>query len=202
MTRAEITRSKILTAAEAEFSEKGYFGARVDEIAHASGVNKRMIYEHFGSKEGLYKETLLSIYKKLSECESEFFIDDLEPTLAIKNIVYAYFRFFEKTPSFVRMLMWENLNNARSLSHSDVRALKIPTINYMTEQIRRGKEQGIFKEDVDEYQIILSLLNFGFSYFLNMHTLSAVMNRDMANPSEILSRAEFVSSLILEYLLK
>ena len=33
-------------------------GARVDRIAERAGVNKRMIYHHFGSKEGVYQAIL------------------------------------------------------------------------------------------------------------------------------------------------
>jgi len=201
-SKSEITKSKILAAAEIEFSEKGFFGARIDEIAERAGVNKRMIYEHFESKDGLYNTVLLSVYEKLGECERGFFVENLEPTLAIKNVVYVYFRFLEATPSFVRMLMWENLNNAESLQAEDVRRLKEPTINYIRKQILRGQEQGIFREDIDEYQIIITLMNFGFSYFANIHTMSAILNKDMTDASEILKRADFVSNLILEYLIK
>ena len=55
--KSEITKAKILASSEFEFSEKGFFGARIDEIAERAGVNKRMIYEHFESKENLYRET-------------------------------------------------------------------------------------------------------------------------------------------------
>ena len=53
--KSELTKNKILAAAECEFSEKGIWGARIDAIAASAGVNKRMIYEHYESKEGLYK---------------------------------------------------------------------------------------------------------------------------------------------------
>ena len=78
LPKSEITKAKILAAAEAEFSEKGYFGARVDEIAVAAGVNKRMIYQHYESKDGLYQAALLSVYGKLAECEARFCIDNLD----------------------------------------------------------------------------------------------------------------------------
>ena len=200
--KSEITKSKILASAESEFSDKGFFGARVDEIAALAGVNKRMIYEHYKSKDGLYKEALLSVYKKLAECERQFFVENLTPPLAIKNIICTYFRFLEETPSFVRMLMWENLNNAKSLPSGDVRRLKEPTINYIIGQIKRGKSMGIFREDVDEFQIVISILNFGFSYFSNIHTLSSIFGKDMTNSESILERAEFVSNLMLKYLMK
>ena len=38
-----------------EFAERGFEGARVDRIAAAAGVNKAMLYYHFGSKERLYQ---------------------------------------------------------------------------------------------------------------------------------------------------
>ena len=51
---ADATRARILDAAVAEFSARGLAGARIDRIAEAAAANKRMIYVHFGSKDGLF----------------------------------------------------------------------------------------------------------------------------------------------------
>ena len=55
---AELTRRKILDAAVDEFADRGYAGARVDRIAASAGVNKRMIYHHFGNKVGVFEAAL------------------------------------------------------------------------------------------------------------------------------------------------
>ena len=52
------SREKILAAAVAAFAAQGPRGARVDEIAAAAGVNKRMLYHHFGDKTGLLRAVL------------------------------------------------------------------------------------------------------------------------------------------------
>src|SRR5258708_32139769 len=52
------TREKILAAALAEFSARGFAGARVDAIARRARVNKRMLYYCFGAKQDLYREIL------------------------------------------------------------------------------------------------------------------------------------------------
>ncbi len=52
------TREKILAAALAEFSARGFAGARVDAIARRARVNKRMLYYCFGAKQELYREIL------------------------------------------------------------------------------------------------------------------------------------------------
>lgn len=53
MPRAERER-QMLAVAEEVFAERGYAGAAMDEIAERVGVSKPMLYEYFGSKDGLF----------------------------------------------------------------------------------------------------------------------------------------------------
>ena len=200
--KSELTKNKILAAAECEFSEKGIWGARIDAIAASAGVNKRMIYEHYESKEGLYKVVLERVYARLAEYESENYLKNLPPDEAIRNVVEVSFRFLESNPSFVRILMWENLNGAKYLDASRAPNIKNPTISYIKEQIRLGKEMGIFSENADEEQMVISLLNFEFSYFSNIHTLSGVLKTNLLDAKEIRKRSNFVSEMLIKYLKK
>ena len=54
----ESSRDAILHAATVAFSKSGYKGTTVDDIAKLAGVNKRMIYHHFGAKRSLYDEVV------------------------------------------------------------------------------------------------------------------------------------------------
>ena len=51
-------REVILAAAEETFGQCGYHGASLDEVAHAAGVSKALIYEHFSSKRELHESLL------------------------------------------------------------------------------------------------------------------------------------------------
>lgn len=198
--KSEITREKLLEVAEEHFAEKGFFGARVDEIADAANINKRMLYAYFGSKEGLYTAALVKTYERLAEYEKQFIIQGRDPVSSIRNIVLTSFRFLSKNPNFVRMLLWENLNSAKAVPGDDLARLKAPSLDYMREQIRRGKEQGIFRPDADEFQTVFSLINLCFSYFSNIHTMSVMLSRDMTSDDEVAARAEYISNLIIKYL--
>src|SRR4030081_544040 len=48
------SRAVLLEAAAEEFAKHGPKGTRIQAIVRAAGVNERMIYHHFGSKDGLY----------------------------------------------------------------------------------------------------------------------------------------------------
>jgi len=48
------TEQKVLEAARSIFQKKGFFGARMDEIASKAGVNKALLHYYFRSKEKLF----------------------------------------------------------------------------------------------------------------------------------------------------
>ncbi len=54
----EGARRRILDAAAEQFSQRGPEGARVDAIAAAASVNKRMLYHYFGDKQALFQAVL------------------------------------------------------------------------------------------------------------------------------------------------
>ena len=46
---------QMLDAGERIFGARGFLAVSMDEVAEASGITKAMLYQYFGSKEGLYE---------------------------------------------------------------------------------------------------------------------------------------------------
>ena len=69
---------QIVDVAIAEFAARGYARASMVEIAHRAGISKPLIYQYFGSKDGLYLACLHSVagslLARLEEAELE--VDD------------------------------------------------------------------------------------------------------------------------------
>ncbi|MGL9724936.1 TetR/AcrR family transcriptional regulator [Sodalis sp. (in: enterobacteria)] len=63
------TKALILAAAMDEFAGVGLGGARIDGIAAKAGVNKRLIYEYFNSKDDLFQAVLEDIYTDVGVVE-------------------------------------------------------------------------------------------------------------------------------------
>ena len=57
-TRSAARREAILAAALAEFSERGFAAARLDDVAKRAGVAKGTIYLYFSDKESLFQELI------------------------------------------------------------------------------------------------------------------------------------------------
>ncbi|MFJ5265045.1 TetR/AcrR family transcriptional regulator [Streptomyces sp. NPDC088387] len=58
------TRAAILQAARETFTQRGYDGAGLREIAQTASVDTRLISRYFGSKEGLFAEVVDLAYEK------------------------------------------------------------------------------------------------------------------------------------------
>ena len=195
--KSQITKEKILEAAEKEFSEKGLGASRVDEIALSAGVNKRMVYAHFQSKDGLYKSVLKTVYARIADFENKLLDVEFDSADSIKKVIFMYFDFLMKNESFVRLLLWENLEYARNLDIDG---------NVLFEGIERllekGKEKGFVRGDVDVKQTAMSCNLFCFSAFSNVHTLSKIMGENLYSDEEMNKRCCHIADVLSHYIVK
>jgi AcrR family transcriptional regulator len=68
MTRpSEVTRERILKAAERLFAESGYDGTSIRAIVAKAKVNQAAINYHFDGKDGLYREVLRVAFRGVTE---------------------------------------------------------------------------------------------------------------------------------------
>lgn len=65
-------KRKILKAAREVFSEKGYDGAGMSEIAKRAGVNKALLFYYFKSKDNLLKELVRGASRDILEWKDAF----------------------------------------------------------------------------------------------------------------------------------
>ncbi|MFF2408153.1 helix-turn-helix domain-containing protein [Streptomyces sp. NPDC058092] len=72
LTRAqqqERTRAAVLAAAKAEFTERGYAAAKVDEIAERAELTRGAVYSNFPSKRALYLAVLVDMVERSATAE-------------------------------------------------------------------------------------------------------------------------------------
>jgi AcrR family transcriptional regulator len=68
MTRpSEVTRDRIMKAAERLFAERGYDGTSIRAIVAKARVNQAAINYHFEGKDGLYREVLRTAFRSMTE---------------------------------------------------------------------------------------------------------------------------------------
>lgn len=206
MTKQEIkstqTKQAILKAAEEEFSEKGLYGARVDEIAAKAKINKGMIYQYFVNKEELYKTVLENVYDRLSDSEAIVIINCKDCKTQVTELIRTYFYFLRDNPTYVRMVMWENLNYGQYFKEKGLGGVKNPIRLELGRIMEEGKREGVIWEHAGEEDIFQSLIACSFNYFSNCWTLNQILNRDLGQEEEIQRRIKQVTRMVITYISK
>jgi AcrR family transcriptional regulator len=174
------TKRDILTVATSEFAEKGYLGARVDDIATLTRTTKRMIYYYFDSKEGLYRAALQHAYQQIIVPVERYGVDGLEPLEAIRQVGKVTFDLHDGYPYFARLISLENMNRGRFVGgDSGIEVLPRPIIPLLQRLLEEGRAQGSIRRDMDARDVHMFISSLCFFRVNNRFTFKANFSRDL-----------------------
>jgi AcrR family transcriptional regulator len=109
-----LTKARILNTAEKLFSEKGYDGARVDDIAKRAGVNKALIYYYFKSKDeildALFTSAMRDVIALIEQTYADFQLDDEE----LERIFSVLVDLISRKKNIIKVMLMESLKETGS----------------------------------------------------------------------------------------
>jgi shikimate dehydrogenase len=197
----ERTRRDIIEVATVEFAAEGYSGARVDTIAAKTRTSKRMIYYYFGGKEQLYLAVLEEAYRSIRTLESRLDSEKYSAEEALRRLVEATFDHDERNPNFIRLVSIENIHRARHLKRSaELRELNSTIIATLVRILARGREEGVFKREVDPIDLHLAISSYCFFRVANRHTFGSLFDRDLSNARVRNRNKQQIGDMVLAYL--
>jgi AcrR family transcriptional regulator len=195
------SRDDILRVATQEFARSGLSGARVDAIANHTRTSKRMIYYHFGSKEGLYLAVLEKAYADIRSFESAHAISALPPEAAMRCLIELTFDYDESHPDFIRLVSIENIHRAKHMkSSAAIRSLNISVIDVLRDILDRGRRQGVFRGAIDAIDVHMLISSFCFFRISNQYTFGVVFGRDLAAPEIRARHKAMIVEAVLRFL--
>ena len=165
---SDIVISDILEVATREFAAYGLAGARIEKIQQQTRTSKRMIYYHFGSKEGLYRAVIERAFEIAREVDKDFNPQKGTPEQALKQIANNAFEAFTQNPSFVRLLTFENLAGApyiRQPQHaSRLNRMAMADLEIV---LKRGHADGSIRKDIKSLDVYINMV--GLCYYHVAH---------------------------------
>ena len=195
------TRLALLAAAREAFAAHGFAGARVDDIAERAGVNKQLVYHHYGDKDGLYLAVLERIYEEIRQAESKLNLAGLAPEEAMRKLVSASFDHLAANPDFVVLLNDENRQGARHVKASaKLPSMHSPLVATLAEMLKAGVRAGVFRPGVNPLQLYISIAGLSFFFFSNAPTLSAIFRSTLDSPAARRTRKRHVVDMVMQAL--
>lgn len=200
--RSEATRARILDAAHIQFVANGLEGTRMEAIAAEAGVNKSLVYRHFGNREQLYRDVLRRAYQKMRDAEAALQLPD-DPLLALDRLVSFTLQYYLENPDFLILVGIENLKQGEHLRQIDREGLHVSSLlDIVRRIIRTGEEQGLFRSGLDPVEFYMVVSSQCWFTVATKHTFSITFDMDVQDPANIARRRALICDNVRRYALR
>ena len=176
---------QLLDSVELLFSQKGFDGTSVRDIAEAAGINTAMISYYFGSKEKLMEEIFerksLNIREKVANLLKD---DSLDPLEKMYSLVDMYIEGILSRKTFHRILLCEQIINQNPSIISLVDKMKTKNSEYINDLIKLGQKKGMFKKNIDIPMMTNTLIGtvshmlINLEFYRNFHHLESLKDEE------------------------
>jgi AcrR family transcriptional regulator len=183
------SREALLAAAENLFAERGYEGASLNDIASAAGLSRGAPNYFFGSKDQLYSgviertfaardQATRAAFEPVREwCNTGSGFDDLRGALA--SAAEDYMAFLAERPTFVKLIMREELSGGASIRSRQRRSA--PMEDAFAALRSAGAGRGLSEFAVEDALLLFIALTFAPMSFSN--TLMRAVRRELRKPA-------------------
>lgn len=197
---AALVKEKIIKAAIAEFALKGLDGARVDEVARRSGVNKTLLYHHIGNKDRLFTAALEATYQTIRERQRDFLARQMDPETGVRQLVHLLMSIWVEHPEYGKLLASENFHGGKHVKRSKlIGEMYQQLVDALNDLLKRGVEQGVFRAGIDPVDLYISISSLSAYYVAHQHTLNALFHIDAMEPRRLQQREAHIVDMILRY---
>jgi AcrR family transcriptional regulator len=167
---------KIIDAAAGVFEEKGFDGARMQQIADKAGINKALLHYYFRSKDLLFEKVFLlvagKIFSKFFEAfntegtifeKIELFLK-MHQDILYRNRKYPIFFFNEisRNPDLIRKLL-KKLDMPKSFEK-------------MNKQFEEEKKAGIIRPDIEVSHLMINIVSLSVFPYIGRPIIKEIMN--------------------------
>ena len=163
--RAHDKRERILVAAMRHFAEAGYEAARVEDLAKELGIAKGSVFQHFGSKEGLF----LAAYRRAVEALPRYL--DAPPAVRARGFFPTLRYWLERTEHLLRedivsyrLTLIGNYGSDLALRREINRYLAGEDAYGTMAFVQEGLDRGELRHDV-EAELVASVLEWNVERF-------------------------------------
>jgi len=199
------TKERILISAIEVFTDKGKYGARMQEIADKAEINKAMLYYYFTDKDTLYEKSFEYIFTNLFLRVADIIDEEGTTFDKIDKFVDIYIDFIAENIEITRMILREMADGGQVFKKVMEKLTQqenffIPLkLKYIIDNAKKNGEI----RDVDTIQTIISIIGMSIIYFIGKPVMDVIWNlKPEEHKSFIKARKEGVIDFIVHGLKK
>jgi len=168
---------KIIDSAADVFEEKGFAGARMQQIADKAGINKALLHYYFRSKDKLFEKVFVIVVQRafvkfgkslkkegtIFEKLENFFEMHQELLWKNRNFPLFFLNEIKQNPGLVN-IVFDKLENESMLVD-------------LIDQIKREQNEGVIKSDIEPVNLLVNIISLSIFPYVGAPILSEIMTR-------------------------
>ncbi len=142
------TRQRVLNAAKALFTERGYDGATIRDIAAAAGMSTGAVFASFSDKSDLFNEVIIADYEATLDAMREAAAREAGTAGALSALFTVAYEFHLAQLPLAQAgisVSWSRSPAAEQRNREGLR----PMIGLVSDVLSRGVERGELPHDLD-----------------------------------------------------
>ena len=139
------TQKKILAAAIAVFSRKGFHQATMDDIAGAAGVAKGTLYYNYASKSALFSAAITDGIDEMIATIRAAMTSDLPFHRHLRKLVELNIGLYLKHSDLTRIVFNELTSGMDAEVLAEIEQTRRRYLDFMADQLRIGRDQGYLR---------------------------------------------------------
>jgi AcrR family transcriptional regulator len=192
------TEQKILDAAEVVFHEKGFDGARMQEIADKASINKGLLHYYFKSKDALFDAIFNMAVKRMSGNINSILQMEISLEEKIDLIIDSYMNLLLRNSSLPRFVITEiNKDSDRFIKKylsGEINSVFAKFIDSVQKELEAGTIKAIDPKHL--FMNMISMILFPFVGKPLIQVLIGINNKEFHKL--MLERREHVKAFIKE----
>jgi TetR/AcrR family transcriptional regulator len=169
--RGKETRQAILRAAEQQFAERGYAGARMDDVATEVGIKRASMVYYFRDKRSLYLALLDDLFGGLLPKYQAALVEGANARDRILACLDIWVNAVVERPGLMRIMMWESARVRRASAEPLAEEIA-PILSTVAEGIVVGQADGTFLP-IEPLRFMMIVTGATAFLTLGMHVLAS-----------------------------
>ncbi len=190
------TEQKILDVATEVFQQKGYAGARMQDIADKAEINRAMLHYYYRNKEKLFEGIFQNAFQKLIPSVNDVLDADLPLFDKIRQLVDRYLTLLSQNRNLPLFVLHELQQNPQKFVEQVFNHSSHPNLTKFVQQIQQEVTAGNIRP-IGAPQLFLNLLSLCMFPFIGQPVFQQVFQMndeqyDALLEARKLETAEFI----------
>jgi AcrR family transcriptional regulator len=149
-----VRTAQLLDCAEGLFIEQGFDGVSIEDVCRAAGVSRPVVYEHFGSKSGVYLACIRRIRDEFDAALVASARDAPDLRTALRLAATAFFTTVEQQPQRWSLVYGSSTGMVGAMA-DDLSLLRAGTVGRIAELITAHRPDA----DVRRAEVVANMIS-------------------------------------------